>query len=96
MTPYYYPQIVQQFIVHPHDYAQWPAWDSLSLPVLCLRGERSDLLLPEVTEQMKRRGPRADVITIPGCGHAPALHVPEQLALIDEFFSAKLVRSGGG
>jgi pimeloyl-ACP methyl ester carboxylesterase len=96
VTPHYDPQIVQQFIVHPHDYAQWPAWDSLSLPVLCLRGERSDLLLPEVTEQMKRRGPRADVITIPGCGHAPALHVPEQLALIDEFFSAKLVRSGGG
>lgn len=96
VTPHYDPQIVQQFIVHPHDYAQWPAWDSLSLPVLCLRGERSDLLLPEVTEQMKRRGPRADVITIPGCGHAPALHVPEQLALIDEFFSAKLVTSGGG
>jgi pimeloyl-ACP methyl ester carboxylesterase len=46
--------------------------------VLCLRGETSDLLLPEVAEAMRVRGPRAVVVTIPGCGHAPALNTPEQ------------------
>ena len=43
-----------------------------SIPVLVLRGADSDLLRPEVAEAMRNRGPRAVVVTIPGCGHAPA------------------------
>jgi hypothetical protein len=27
-------------------------------------------------------------VTIAGCGHAPALNVPEQLALVERFFGA--------
>jgi hypothetical protein len=34
---------------------------------------------------MRHRRPRADVITIPGCGHAPALNVPDQLDLVERF-----------
>jgi pimeloyl-ACP methyl ester carboxylesterase len=86
VTPHYDPAMVQQFELHPHDYTQWQAWDSLSLPVLCLRGESSDLLLPEVAEAMRTRGPRAVVVTVPGCGHAPALNTPEQFALVERFF----------
>jgi hypothetical protein len=33
--------------------------------VLCLRGADSDLLLPDVAEAMRNRGPRAVVVTIP-------------------------------
>jgi pimeloyl-ACP methyl ester carboxylesterase len=87
VTPHYDPAMVQQFVHHPHDYEQWPAWDSLTLPVLVLRGESSDLLLPEVAEAMRTRGPRAVVATIAGCGHAPALNTPEQIALVERFFS---------
>jgi hypothetical protein len=29
------------------------------------------------------------VVTIPGCGHAPALNVPEQFALVESFLNAK-------
>ncbi len=29
VTPHYDPAMVQQFIDHPHDYDQWPAWDAL-------------------------------------------------------------------
>jgi pimeloyl-ACP methyl ester carboxylesterase len=87
VTPHYDPAMVQQFVHHPRDYEQWPAWDSLSVPVLVLRGESSDLLLPEVAEAMRTRGPRAVVATIAGCGHAPALNTPEQIALIERFFS---------
>ena len=87
VTPHYDPAMVQQFIHHPHDYAQWEAWDSLTLPVLCLRGETSDLLLSEVAEAMRVRGPRAVVVTIPGCGHAPALNTPEHFALVERFLA---------
>jgi pimeloyl-ACP methyl ester carboxylesterase len=87
VTPHYDPAMVQQFVHHPHDYEQWPAWDSLALPVLCLRGESSDLLLAETAEAMRQRGPRAVVVTIPGCGHAPALNTPEQYALVERFLA---------
>ena len=88
VTPHYDPAMVQQFEQHPQDYDQWPAWDSLRLPVLCLRGESSDLLLPDVAAAMRVRGPCAQVHTVAGCGHAPALNTPEQWAVVDGFFSA--------
>jgi pimeloyl-ACP methyl ester carboxylesterase len=88
VTPHYDPAMVQQFIHHPADYEQWEAWDSLSLPVLCLRGEHSDLLLPDVADAMRTRGPRAVVATIAGCGHAPALNTPEQISLVERFLAA--------
>jgi len=87
VTPHYDPAMVRQFIAHPHDYDQWEAWDALSLPVLVLRGAHSDLLLPEVAEAMRNRGPRAVVVTMPGCGHAPALNTPAQFALVERFFA---------
>jgi pimeloyl-ACP methyl ester carboxylesterase len=85
VTPHYDPAMVQQFIHHPDDYEQWDAWDSLRLPVLCLRGERSDVLLPQTAQAMRERGPCATVVEVAGCGHAPALNVPEQFAVIDRF-----------
>jgi pimeloyl-ACP methyl ester carboxylesterase len=85
VTPHYDPALVQQFVQHPDDYQLWDAWDTLSLPVLCLRGEHSDLLLPETAQAMHERGPRAVVVTIPGCGHAPALNTPGQYALVERF-----------
>ena len=87
VTPHYDPAMVMQFIHHPQDYLQWEAWDSLTLPVLCLRGEHSDLLLPETAEAMRSRGPRAVVVTIAGCGHAPALNTPDQFALVERFLA---------
>ena len=86
VTPHYDPAMVRQFIDHPSDYDQWAHWDRLSIPVLCLRGEHSDLLEAAVAEQMRQRGPRALVATIAGCGHAPALNVPEHFALVEHFF----------
>ena len=88
VTPHYDPKMVMQFTHHADDYALWDAWDSLDLPVLCLRGEHSDLLLPEAAEEMRRRGPRAVVATIAGCGHAPALNTFEQYALVERFLAA--------
>ena len=88
VTPHYDPAMVRQFEAHPTDYDQWPAWDALQIPVLVLRGAHSDLLPPEVAEAMRNRGPRAVVVTLPDCGHAPALNTPAQFALVERFFNA--------
>ena len=88
VTPHYDPALVRQFIAHPDDYDQWPAWDRLDIPVLVLRGVDSDLLLPAVAEAMRNRGPRAVVVTMPDCGHAPALNTPEQCHLVERFLGA--------
>lgn len=85
VTPHYDPAMVMQFSQHADDYRRWPEWDSLALPVLCLRGETSDLLLPGVAQQMRERGPRATVIDVAGCGHAPALNVPAQFEIVESF-----------
>jgi pimeloyl-ACP methyl ester carboxylesterase len=87
VTPHYDPAMVMQFTHHDDDYALWEAWDALDLPVLCLRGAESDLLLRDTADQMRKRGPRAVVVEIPGCGHAPALNTPEQFALVERFLS---------
>jgi len=89
LTPHYDPNMVMQFTHHPGDYDQWESWDAIEVPTLCLRGETSDLLLPDVAEAMRSRGPRAVVVTIPGCGHAPALNVPEQFALVERFLNGR-------
>ena len=89
VTPHYDPKMVLQFTHHPDDYDQWEAYDAIEVPTLCLRGEISDLLLPDTAEEMRKRGPRAVVVTIPGCGHAPALNVPEQLGLVERFLNGR-------
>jgi len=89
VTPHYDPKMVLQFEHHPRDYDQWEAYDSLRVPTLCLRGEQSDLLLPDTAEQMRRRGPKAAVVTIQGCGHAPALNVPDQQSLVERFLTGQ-------
>lgn len=92
VTPHYDPAMVRQFIVHPDDYRIWTHYDALDIPVLCLRGAESDLVLRETTGEMLRRGPgrlgRLQVIEVPGCGHAPALNVPEQLNQVSSFIEA--------
>jgi len=89
ITTHYDPNMVLQFVHHPRDYDQWEAYDAIEAPTLCLRGESSDLLLAEVADEMRHRGPRATVVTIANCGHAPALNVPDQLNLVERFLAGK-------
>ncbi|MCL4747154.1 MAG: alpha/beta hydrolase [Burkholderiaceae bacterium] len=87
VTPHYDPLMVAQFEKHPRDYDQWEAYRAIDVPTLCLRGETSDLLLPEVAEAMRSQGPHAIVVEIAGCGHAPALNVAEQFQLVERFLN---------
>jgi pimeloyl-ACP methyl ester carboxylesterase len=85
VTPHYDPAIVRQFHRGEDEYLLWDEYDRLTIPVLCLRGAESDLVLADTTRSMERRGPRARVVEIAGCGHAPALNTADQLGLIDRF-----------
>jgi pimeloyl-ACP methyl ester carboxylesterase len=69
----------------PVDVDLWPLWESIKCPVLILRGEQSDLLTKETAEEMLCRGPDAELIEIPGVGHAPPLMDKDQISLIQKW-----------
>jgi pimeloyl-ACP methyl ester carboxylesterase len=87
LTTHYDPAIVRQMFAHPNDYEQWAHWDRITVPTLVLRGVDSDLLLPEIAREMAARGPKAAIVEVPGCGHAPALNVQSQIDVVREFLS---------
>ncbi len=60
----------------------WTYWDAIRCPTLVLRGADSDLLLPSTARDMTRRGPRADLVEFPNCGHAPALMDAQQVGTV--------------
>ncbi len=71
----------------PEDVALWPLWAALTIPVLVVRGESSDLLLPETLEQMQARpGTQAHIVA--GAGHAPALMDRPTIDVIARFLAA--------
>ncbi|MET0982881.1 MAG: alpha/beta hydrolase [Telluria sp.] len=65
--------------------ALWRAWDAITCPTLLVRGELSDLLSPETAQEMTRRGPRPQLVEIPGVGHAPTFVHPDQIAIVRSF-----------
>lgn len=66
----------------------WPLYDMIACPTLLLRGATSDLLTRETAEAMTQRGPRAQLIEIPGVGHAPTLMAPAQIDSVRRFLLA--------
>ncbi len=85
ITTHYHPAIVAQ--LDSSDYALWQRYDALHLPMLVLRGAESDLLTPEIAAAMAGRGPRPEIVEIPGCGHAPGLNTPEQIDRVAAFLT---------
>lgn len=66
----------------------WPQFIGLSaLPVLVLRGERSNLLRAETVEKMAARHPRLRHFTISGQGHAPLMHSAGIPELVEDFLN---------
>jgi pimeloyl-ACP methyl ester carboxylesterase len=70
-----------------NDQVLWQVWDNVRCPVLLLRGEKSPALPKNVAKEMTQRGPRATLVEIPGCGHAPALMSPTQMTLIETWLA---------
>jgi pimeloyl-ACP methyl ester carboxylesterase len=69
----------------------WEYWDAIRCPVLVLRGRDSDLLPADTAQQMTTRGPRAELVEIAGCGHAPALMSDDQIELVTGWLSSSQV-----
>ena len=70
----------------------WSEYDALNIPVMVMRGVKSDLITPATIAEMHTRGPGATgqlrTHEIEGCGHAPALNVPSQWALMTDFLKS--------
>lgn len=86
LVAHYDPAVMAAFAEAPAAAVEvWPLYDAITCPTLLLRGENSDLLEPEVAEAMTRRGPHCQLVTVPGCGHAPMLNTIDQMAVIQAF-----------
>jgi pimeloyl-ACP methyl ester carboxylesterase len=66
-------------------------WRSLAaigtVPVLVVRGGRSDILSAATAERMVAMLPEAQLVTLPGVGHAPTLTEPALHGAIDRFLA---------
>jgi pimeloyl-ACP methyl ester carboxylesterase len=66
----------------------WQALGGLGgVPVLLVRGERSDVLGAATARRMAEALPDAELVTVPGVGHAPMLTEPEALAGIERLLA---------
>jgi pimeloyl-ACP methyl ester carboxylesterase len=62
----------------------WPAFEALAgRPVAVVRGALSDLLSAATAQEMARRVPDLDLVTVADVGHAPLLDEPEAVVAID-------------
>ncbi len=64
------------------DVALWELWDKIACPTYVLHGFESVVLSQRTCEEMRRRGPQAEVMTFLGVGHAPALMSADQILTI--------------
>jgi pimeloyl-ACP methyl ester carboxylesterase len=58
------------------------------LPMLVLRGEKSDILEKPVAAKMVKRAQHARLATIKSVGHAPSLDEPDAQAAVLAFLGA--------
>jgi pimeloyl-ACP methyl ester carboxylesterase len=64
----------------------WPLFGALAhLPLLLVRGEASDILLPTTVARMQATHPDMAMTSLPGIGHAPTLGEPEIVAALLAF-----------
>ncbi|MBT6095835.1 MAG: alpha/beta hydrolase [Rhodospirillaceae bacterium] len=87
---HYDPKIAAPFKAgSDEDIVLWKLWDRITCPVMVLHGAESDLLLSETAAEMATRGPKADVRTLAGIGHAPALMSDKQIAMVRSWLLEK-------
>ena len=83
-TMHYDPRIAEPLRGHdPVDVDMWRLWERVRVPRLVIRGEVSDILLPETFSRMRASG--AAGVEVTATGHAPALLDPPQIEAIRSF-----------
>jgi pimeloyl-ACP methyl ester carboxylesterase len=67
----------------------WQGFEALEgAPLLSLRGSLSNMLSPQIQEEMRRRVPSIRLATVPNVGHAPTLDEPVSQTAIDQLLDA--------
>ena len=66
----------------------WPIYNRIRCPTLVVRGAESDLLTRETAQAMTQRGPRPELVEVPGVGHAPMFMDEAQIGIARRFFLA--------
>ena len=66
----------------------WALYDAITARTLLTRGAESDLLTQATAEEMTRRGPRAELVSFSGVGHAPMFIAPDQVDVACRFLLA--------
>lgn len=85
----YDPAIAQSFqLAASTDIDLWPIYERIACPTLLVRGEKSDLLSHEAAQAMAARGPRPQLVEVPGVGHAPMFMSDAQIAIVSDFLRA--------
>jgi esterase len=83
MDPAYIRQRVQQG--PPRRPTLWPVLQRLSCPTLVIWGTDSDVLSEEQALRMVETLPKAQLVSVPGVGHAPTLMEPAALTALERF-----------
>ncbi len=85
-TTAYDPGIAEAFKGQLEDVDLWSVWETVSCPVLILRGRDSDVLSADDAARMAdRHGGGVEVVEFPGVGHAPALMDDEQISIVRDW-----------
>ncbi|AZO12025.1 MULTISPECIES: alpha/beta hydrolase [unclassified Mesorhizobium] len=67
----------------------WKYWEQIKVPTLILHGAKSDLLTPQLCDEMLARNPNAVVHRFDECGHVPPLFEPHQIKVVTDFLMAR-------
>ncbi len=84
---HYDPALANQLHNNPEDFDLWPQWDSLSCPILVLRGEHSPVLTSAELDAMLERNHNARGMPLVGSGHLNFLDDPAQQDAVIAFLT---------
>jgi pimeloyl-ACP methyl ester carboxylesterase len=86
LTLHYDPKLAEPLrAAEVRDLDMWPVWDRIAVPMLTLRGESSDLLVPETFARMAAK---SALHVVAGAGHAPAMMDEPTMAVVARFLTS--------
>ena len=67
----------------------WQVYDAIQCKTLLIHGAESELLSLSAVQEMQQRGPRVQVATVKGVGHAPTLTHADQIDIVQQFLGLR-------
>ena len=67
----------------------WQVYDAIQCKTLLIHGAESELLSLSAVQEMQQRGPRVQVATVQGVGHAPTLTHADQIDIVQQFLGLR-------